>query len=186
MLKNDKKYNAKHRLRILIMSFGILLFNSAHAAPATGNGELVVTGRILEQPCITINDNPIIVDFGTITNKDIFKYSSMRQQFVIALNCDIGANGSVRVQFNSSNVSENNQLLNVSPQSQASGIGIKIEDESGNILTFGQRTVSVPISAGPNNIKFYSYVIKKSSTLQLSDIALGTFEASATFQIIYE
>ena len=118
--------------------------------------------------------------------KDLFRYNNEYRKFYIELECDVGINDAVSVRFNSTNTSENRQMLNLSAQSQASGVGIKIQDASGRLLTFGEPSSSKEVIAGMNNLEYIAFVTRRSDSLVLSDIGLGTFEASATFEIIYD
>ena len=149
------------------------------------SGEVKVYGTIIEQPCSILNEE-INIDFGTMTNKDLFRYNNEYRKFFIELECDVGINDAVSVRFNSTNTSENRQMLNLSAQSQASGVGIKIQDASGRLLTFGEPSSSKEVIAGMNNLEYIAFVTGRSDSLVLSDIGLGTFEASATFEIIYD
>lgn len=185
MLKSNK---LPMKLNMVVVICGLLFACHASADEArksTGNGEIQVFGSIVEQPCSVLNQE-IDVDFNTMTNKDLFYGNDEKRKFQIELECDEGVNDTITVQFNSSNTSENNQLLNLSPSSQASGVGIKIQDNLGKILTFGNPTENINIQSGLNNLEFTAFVTIKADTLSLNDIGLGTFDATATFELRYE
>jgi type 1 fimbria pilin len=186
MLKSNNKQKIKNSLKLGLMSCGLLFFSFAQAETrATGNGEVKVYGTIIEQPCSVLNEE-INIDFGIMTNKDLFRYNNEYRKFNIELECDLGINDAVSIQFNSANTSESNQLLNLAASSEASGVGIKIQDALGEILTFGKPTTSIEVMNGINNLEFTAFVTRRADTLVLNDIGLGTFEASATFEIIYD
>ena len=121
-----------------------------------------------------------------MTNKDLFWGNDEKRNFFIELECELEVADLITVQFNSTDTSENGQLLNLAPSSQASGVGIKIKDALGNILTFGQPTKTLQITTGLNRLEFLAYVTRRTDTIVLGDIGLGTFEASATFNINYD
>lgn len=186
MLKSNKLHKSSIQLNMMVVICGLLFVSHASAdSRRTGNGEVQVFGSIVEQPCSVLNQE-IEVDFGTMTNKDIFAFNNEYRKFHIELECDEGVDDTITVQFNGSNTSEDNQLLNLSASSQARGVGIKIQDNLGKILTFGQPTSSIDIRSGINNIEFTAFVTRKADTLTLNDIGLGTFDATATFELRYD
>lgn len=148
------------------------------------NGEIEVRGLILAEPCTPVNDD-IIVDFGVLTNKDLFRYDRL-EKFSIDLDCEPGTDEMVKIQFSSSNVSENDVLLNFDLSSQATGVGIKIEDElTGQLLKFNQPESSFQLQAGINSLNFIAHASRKQDTTVLSDITFGVFTATASFIIEY-
>lgn len=173
----------KKWFKITIVIYSLLFFSDAYAAK--GNGEVIVLGSIIEQPCSVLNEE-INVDFEVMTNRDLFWGNDEKRKFFIELECELEVADLVTVQFNSTDTSENSQLLNLAPSSQASGVGIKIKDALGNILTFGQPTATLQITTGLNRLEFLAYVTRRADTIVLGDIGLGTFEASATFNINYD
>lgn len=183
MLNRPHVHPRQHLFKILMVIFCLLFFNYAYAAK--GNGEVIVLGSIIEQPCSVLNED-IEVDFETMTNKDLFWGNDEKRNFTIELECELEVADLITIQFDSTDTSENGQLLNLSPSSQASGVGIKIKDALGNILTFGQPTGKVEINSGLNNLEFQAYVTRRADTQVLTDIGLGTFVATATFNIIYD
>lgn len=186
MLKGNKKYKFKILRNFMLIGCSLLFLSHANAkTQQKGNGELHIYGMILEEPCRVLNED-IIVDFGIMTNKDLFRGNNEYRKFSIELKCDVEVNKAVNLQFNGMNTSENNQLLDLAASSQASGVGIKIQDALGSILTFGTPTKLVDVSAGIHHLEFTAFVTKKADTFALNDISLGNFEAFATFQIQYE
>ncbi|WP_343595981.1 fimbrial protein [Acinetobacter sp.] len=163
-----------------------LMFNTlaVFVPNAQANGEIQVIGLILAEPCTLVN-NDIVVDFGVLTNKDLFKYDRL-EKFSVELDCEPGTNETTQVQFSSTNTSENNTILNLDPTSQASGVGIKIQDDKGNYITFNQPQSSFYLKSGINNLDFIAHVSRKSDTLTLSDIHLGAFTATSSLIIEYQ
>lgn len=182
MLNRLIGYVIKNLFKVTIVIYSLLFFGNVYAK---GNGEIIVLGSIIEQPCTVLNEE-INVDFEVMTNKDLFWGNDEKRNFFIELECELEVADLITVQFNSTDTSENGQLLNLAPSSQASGVGIKIKDALGNILTFGQPTKTLQITTGLNRLEFLAYVTRRTDTIVLGDIGLGTFEASATFNINYD
>lgn len=168
------------RATLFLISSVITTFSSTSHA----NGEIQVIGLILAEPCTLVNDD-IIVDFGVLTNKDLFRYDRL-EKFSVELDCEPGTQEAVQVQFSSTNTSENNSILNLDTSSQASGVGIKIEDDKGNYIVFNEPQSSFMLNDGINNLNFTAHVSRKSDTLTLNDINLGAFTATASLIIEYK
>lgn len=139
-----------------------------------------VVGLLITKPC-EIEDTNIDVDFGIISQRDLMENLTENKSFDIKLiNCP---SNNIRARFTGTST-DNNQLLTFGSSSTARGAGIRLYDESGQPIIFGQETASTT-GTGDIVLKFNAQVTKLESTETLSDIVGGIFSATATYEIMY-
>lgn len=181
-MKNRNKKNSLLKLAYLnLILIGTLIPSISFAK----NGELKIFGLLREEPCAVMTEN-IEVNFGTVTNKDLFRNNNELRDFQIEIaNCGSATLKSIGVKFYG-NASENNTLLNLNESSTASGFGVKILNDYGEIMTFGQTQKVQQFEQGRNVLNFTGMLQILKDTTSVDYITVGAFSATATFEVEYQ
>jgi type 1 fimbria pilin len=186
----DCKKHIKTTKIIYIFYFAVLnlLFSSTTLAANNvdhGGTKVNISGVLLDEPC-TLETDDIDVDFGYVTNKDLFYGNDEKRKFEIRLvDCKSEAFNGLTVQFLGT-ATENNQLLNLNTGSVASGVGIKIFDDHGTPITFGQFGEVKKILQANGILEFQAILTKESTVQSVNEITLGPFTAVTIFNLKYE
>lgn len=176
----DKKSNL-----IKLAYLNLILIGALSPSVSFANGEVKIFGLLREQPCAVMTEN-VEVNFGSVTNKDLFKNNHELRDFQIELaNCGSATLKSIAVKFNG-NASENNTLLNLNASSAASGFGVKILNDYGEVMTFGETQKVQAFEQGRNVLNFTGMLQLSKDTTSVHDIAVGAFTATATFEVEYQ
>ena len=177
----NKKSNLIKLAYLNLILIGVLTPSVSFA----NNGELKIFGLLREAPCDVITDN-VEVNFGIVTNKDLFRNNHELRDFQIELTgCNDKTAKSIAVKFNG-NASENNTLLNLNASSTASGFGVKILNDYGEIMTFGETQKVQAFQQGRNVLNFTGMLQLSKDTTSVQDIVVGAFTATATFEVEYQ
>lgn len=146
-------------------------------------------GALVAEPCvISPGDEEIQLEFGTIVDKYLYKYTRTKgQAFEIGLAaCDLSLGNVVKVTFSGTEDPELPGLLSLDGNSEASGIGIGLETQSSQMLAINQKSSSFPLQDGNSTIALQAYVQGENSAIANHSIGRGGFTATATFQLDYE
>ena len=176
----DKKSNL-----IKLAYLNLILIGALSPSISFANGEVKIFGLLREQPCAVMTEN-VEVNFGSVTNKDLFHNHHEYRDFRIELaNCGSATLKSIAVKFNGI-TSENNTLLNLNASSTASGFGVKILNDYGEVMTFGETQKVQAFEQGRNVLNFTGMLQLSKDTTSVHDIAVGAFTATATFEVEYQ
>lgn len=174
------------RMKTVILS--IIMYSlvlSLHSQAA--ESDINFRGTLISEPC-TVTENDIVIDFGTIPNKNFYDYMPPRtwlKSFQVALkDCDLSLGNQVKVMFTGMEDAEQHGRLAVT------GIGVKniavgIQGINGKDIPINKQTESYPLSAGTTILKFKSYIQASSAGIKNHAVGLGSFEATASFVLEY-
>lgn len=165
---------------ILIIFFSCLSFSDT---------KVNFDGVLIEDACdILPGDDNIELNFGTIIDKYLYLNTrSWSQPFSIHLiNCDLSVGKEVKVSFMGVEDKHLPKLLALDDSSQAKGVGIAINDATGNLLAINSGVYSKPLKKGNDVLDFSAYVQGEPQALANKNLVLGEFTATATFKLEYE
>lgn len=179
--------------KLIIASLVLSGSTLIHAAggQGQGSGQVKFHGYIIAAPCSIVSDDPILVDFGQISNRVLADSGKSHiKPFEIELaDCDLtGLNpGNVAVTFSYTGATvtpggaQSTNLIGFDSGS-ASGAGVAIV--SGGVQAINQKPLPVQLlQTGPNTLEFSSYVQGLGG--DLTTIEIGEFYANANFQLNY-
>ena len=183
--KYTKMIQIIYIFNFLILTFVFSTSSFAENKVTSGGTKVNISGVLLDEPC-TLETDDIDVDFGYVTNKDLFYGNDEKRKFEIRLvDCKYEAFNGLSVQFLGT-ATENNQLLNLNTTSSASGVGIKIFDDKGVPITFGQFSEVKNVLQANGILEFQAILTKESTVQSVNGITLGPFTAVAIFNLKYE
>ncbi len=148
-------------------------------------------GTLVEDACeVYPGDENIELDFGTVIDKYLYINTRTHSQpFTIRLiNCDLVLGREVQVTFTGTESMALPGLLALNAGSQASGIAIGLEAESGVQIKLNKpKNYIQQLHTGDgNNLNLKAYVQGEPNPLLTKAIGRGAFEATATFMLEYE
>lgn len=172
--------------------WSLVLSLSLVGVPLCAQSETVqFDGTLVEDACeVYPGDENIELDFGTIVDKYLYLNTRTHSQpFIIRLiNCDLVLGKEVQVTFMGTESTALPGLLALNAGSQANGIAIGFETQSGEPISLNRSkdyTQQLKVS-DTNNINLKAYVQGEPNALRDKSIARGTFEATTTFILEYE
>ncbi|MBT2372347.1 fimbrial protein [Pseudomonas fluorescens] len=172
--------------KILVMLGAVsvmLLAMSAQAAPVSFTGEL-------RQGACTIRpgDEDIALDMEQMLDKDLYLNTRMPgKDFAIHLDgCDVSVVDGVTITFTGAESMQLPGLLALDGSSVASGIAIGVESRAGVMLPFNTESSEYGLVTGSNEIALRAYVQGEPEAIANRSIGLGTFMATATFELVYQ
>lgn len=174
-----------NKLNALILC--CLGIGSVHIASAMDNVHL--TGALVSEPCtLPDSDTALMVDFGTIDNKTLYKDTrSKSKPFYLHLNdCDTSAFDSLTVTFQGAEDNELQDYLAVDPTSIAHGIAIGMEMADGTLIPVNKPSSVLQLSQGNNILTFDAFVKAQQTAILNKTIAVGGFSATSTFILDYQ
>ena len=153
-----------------------------------GSGQVKFHGYIIDAPCSIVNDNPILVDFGQISNRVLANGGKSHvEPFQIELaDCDFGESatqGKVQVTFSyqgAATTGSDASLIGFDA-GNASGAGVAIT-AAGTVAGNGTALPVQNLQTGPNTLEFGSYV----QGLAGATPTEGEFYANANFTLSYQ
>lgn len=162
----------------------LLLLGIIASSEAT---EMKITGVLIDEPCsLNPSDGNINVEFGELTDKDLYNSRRIEQPFYIELTeCNSSAIKTLSVKFMGEASSQQPGLLALDSSSQASGIAIGIESEGVSLPINSQQGASFPFKNGNNTLAFNAYVRADPDAITQKNIGLGHFTATTTFVFEY-
>ncbi|WP_368547376.1 fimbrial protein [Klebsiella pneumoniae] len=171
----------------LFFIYFMLPSSALYAETISLKDNLIFTGELVKEPCeLDINSSEINVEFGTIPDKYLYKYSKTHSQsFTIRLlSCDISISDQVQVMFSGDESNELPGFLKVS-SGPASGIAIGLEDENGDAVSINKLTPKAKLGTGTNLLNFRAFVQAEPSAINYRTVRYGDFKAVTTFEIEY-
>lgn len=174
----------------LVLAQGVTLAmalssQASHAA----NNNVHLFGALVAEPCvIRPGDEEILLDFGTIVDKYLYKYTRTQgRDFEIRLTeCDLTIGKTVKVTFTGTEDSQLPGLLALDGGSEATGIAIGLETTAAQPLPINQESDSFPLQDGNSTIALKAYVQGEPQAITDHAIGRGAFTATATFNLEYE
>ncbi|WP_255252529.1 fimbrial protein [Enterobacter sp. CC120223-11] len=146
-------------------------------------------GALVAEPCVILpGDEEIQLDFGTIMDKYLYKYTRTQGLgFDIRLSeCDISLGKTVKVKFTGSENTQLPGLLALDGSSNVSGIAIGLETPSAQQLPINKKSDAFPLLNGNSSIALKAYVQGEPQAIIDHNIGRGTFTATAIFNLEYE
>ncbi|WP_244637253.1 fimbrial protein (plasmid) [Pantoea agglomerans] len=171
------------------MIFMALLMLTAGSAVAGGEN-VKFSGTLVALPCtIPDSDRPIRVPMGNINAHDLYLHQAMpRIPFILHLqDCDTQIAGRVSVTFSGVEDAALPGYLAVDGgQSEASGIGIGLENSNGEQIKVNQATASYALLSGNNELGFQAFIAGEPEAVKERSIQTGNFSAAAILEVSYE
>ncbi|MGO2333428.1 fimbrial protein [Providencia sp.] len=148
-------------------------------------------GTLVEDACeVYPGDENIELDFGTVIDKYLYLNTRTHSQsFTIRLiNCDLVLGREVQVTFTGTESIALPGLLALSAGSQASGIAIGLETDTGEPIKLNKPKdyVQQLHSGNGNNLNLTAYVQGEPNALLTKTIGRGAFVATTNFILDYE
>nr|WP_314267251.1 fimbrial protein [uncultured Moellerella sp.] len=148
-----------------------------------------IFGTLLGHAC-SVEQTEIFVEFGNVTNKDLYFHSRTPSiPFSLEIKgCDLDFDNDAIVSFigNESNHLSLQGFLDIDDSSQASGIGIGIENADGKFLPLREESSKFNINATDMTLNFNAFIQADSEAIKNKSILLGEFTATSIFVIEYE
>ncbi|MFZ4214123.1 fimbrial protein [Pantoea endophytica] len=173
----------KYSIRTLIFLNSLISFTAA-ATDVNFQGRLIDDACQIAQPGV-----PLEVDFGQIAVNSLYDNTrTAGKSFTVSLiNCNVSVAQSVSVTFEGSpDAGGLAGYLAIAPSSTASGIGIGIETESGDLIALGTASPATELVNGTNDIVFKSFVQGQPDSIANKTIAAGDFNSMATLSFNYQ
>lgn len=149
--------------------------------------DMFITGVLIDEPCsISPNNGNINVEFGELTDQDLYNIRRIEQPFYIELTeCNSSAIKTLTIKFIGEESRQQAGLLALDSTSQASGIAIGIESNGVMLPMNSQQGATFPFKNGNNTLAFNAYVKADPDAIAQKNIGLGHFTATATFVFEY-
>lgn len=156
----------------------------AMGANAGDTGTLNVTGSIIATSCVVDASSTTQVPIGSLSATDFADVGAVSEKKDITLNltsCPVSQTG---VMFSANGASDavNNQLLALSADSEASGLGIAIYNKGGALIPMHAASAAAPINA-ETGVATINLEAAAMSTAQ--SVTGGAFNATTTFVLSY-
>lgn len=186
----NRRATVKIRQTLLLPLISYVLLSSSYAlASSVTPGKLAMNGELIEAACsINPNSRDIGVEFGDISASalNMNEDGILTHPFYVHLiGCSIVRRGNSENQYPFANVtfigdtsaSDPTALLTVG---EADGVGIRLRDQNGEILTLGKASPGYELSNEDSILKFTASLIPVKK-----HIKAGEFYATARFFIDY-
>lgn len=147
------------------------------------------SGNLVAEPCALLpEDENVAVAFGTVIDEYLYLNTRTHSQpFTLRLTeCDTSLGKSVSVSFTGTESTALPGLLALDGGSQASGVAIGLETQSGTALALNTPSPLMELSDGDNQLSFQAYVQGEPEAIGNKTIGRGEFSAVATFSLEYE
>lgn len=173
----------------MVMLTLIVLALIAPLSPLAQAYNVRLHGALVAEPCvIPPGDENIRLDFGTVIDK--YLYTNQRthgQAFEIRLTeCDLSLGKTVKVTLSGIENPQLAGLLAIEGGSEASGIAIGMETQSGQPLPLNKIGEGYRLVSGSNTLTVLAYVQGEPNAIANRTIERGRFSAIATFSLEYE
>lgn len=174
------------KLTLAIMLASAVASASVWAANTNGNGTVNFTGEIVDKGCdIDSGSQNQSVDMGSVWAKTFTTAgdTSLGKDFTIKLiNCptEVTTNGAT-LRFDGVAASADNKILKLDDTSVATGVGIQIKDDAGNIVPLFADSKVYTLVEGTNELKFTARYISTAAT-----VTAGAANSSTQFTVNYQ
>lgn len=158
-------------------------------ARADGKTLVYMHGTLVAEPCvIPPGEDEITLNFGTVVEKFLYKYTRTQpQSFSIHLaDCDLSLGGTVRMTFLGKESAALPGFLAPDASSGARGIAVGIETPASKAVRVNKVSDKFPLQAGDNRIPFMAWIQGEPQAIAQQKIIPGAFSATATFELEYE
>ncbi len=176
----------RQTLRYLGATFALLLLSPGIQAA----DNMRFHGELVAEPCvISPGEETVQLDFGTVIDKHLYSHRRTdSREFKLHLsNCDLTLGKTVQVMFSGAENPALTGMLALDASSEASGIGIGIESDSGKALPLNELGPHrYPLAAGENYLRMKAYVQGEPDAITNRTINRGPFSASMTFALTYD
>ncbi|TDS92768.1 MULTISPECIES: fimbrial protein [Rahnella] len=157
---------------------------AAMGANAGDTGVLNVTGTVIASSCVVDPSSTTDVPMGTLSAADFTAVGSISPKQDITLNltgCPLSQTG-VMFAANGAADATNNQLLALSADSIASGLGIALYNKGGDLIPMHSASAAAPIDAEAGT----ATINLEAAAMSTADaVTGGAFNATTTFTLSY-
>lgn len=157
---------------------------AAMGANAGDTGTLNVTGSIIATSCAVDSSSTTDVPMGTLAAESFADVGAISEKHDITLNltgCPVSQTG-VLFTANGASDATNNQLLALSSDSLATGLGIALYNKGGELIPMHSASAAAPIDA-ETGVATINLEAAAMSTAQ--SVTGGSFNATTTFVLSY-
>ncbi|MEW5494375.1 fimbrial protein [Enterobacter cloacae] len=147
------------------------------------------SGTLVADPCIILpGDEEISLEFGSVIDKYLYlNQRTIGKLFQINLSeCDLSLGNTVKVSFTGVESTALPGLLAIDGNSTARGVAVGIETLAGEPLPLNKDSGSQMLTPGSNSLSLMAYIQGEPQAIEEKSITLGTFSATATFNLEYE
>lgn len=173
-------------IRTILLLTALFLLPLTHVFPAT---DIHFSGALVAEPCsIEAEDEIKELDFGSVTDKDIYHNNRLRSHpFSITLTgCSLDIARTVTITFSGKESSELVGYLSLNAESSAKGIAIGMETLTGLPVHFNKMTPIFPLETGKTLITLRAFIQGEPGAIRERTISNGYFNAIATFSLNYQ
>lgn len=171
------------KIYLYVLPLALMLNQTAQAENVRLHGALVA------EPCVIApGGESVTLDFGTLTDKDLYTHQRTRgQSFDIRLmECDASLGKTVKVTFSGIENPHLAGFLAIDGGAQAKGIAIGMETPAGQKLPLNKPGEGVRLVNGSNTLTMLAFVQGEPAAIANKTIERGPFSAIATFSLEYE
>lgn len=174
---------------------GVIYFSIIVLASLMSNSEVQskenmrLHGVLVAEPCvIPPGEESVQLDFGTVIDKYLYQNTRTHgQPFELHLaECDLSLGNAVKITFRGIENPHLKGLLAIEGGSQASGIAIGMETQSGTLLPINKASEGQRLVSGTNTLTILAYVQGEPQAITNRTIERGPFSAITTFSLAYE
>ncbi|WP_426506271.1 fimbrial protein [Serratia proteamaculans] len=161
----------------------------ALSLPVQAKENMRFHGALVAEPCvIPPGEESVRLDFGTVIDKYLYQNTRTHgQPFELHLaQCDLSLGKTVKVTFSGIENQYLPGLLAIEGSSQANGIAIGMETQSGKPLPINKVGEGYRLVSGNNTLTLLAYVRGEPQAIVKQTIERGPFSAIATFSLVYE
>lgn len=165
----------------------IVFFVTTAGAMGEQQGRVKMTGTLVATACsISSESLEQVIDLGSMPISELAKNGQgPEKEFVIKLeNCELTSQDHLRPDFKSVHLTfdgTRDEIANLlSLQGEASGIGLVLKDEAGNIIVPGQNLPDIPLNVG-SMVLNYKLAIQRNN----HELRAGNYRAIVKFKVEY-
>jgi type 1 fimbria pilin len=169
----------------MLLAFAFLL----HVGGAKAQSDVNFSGTLVQEPCtLSPDSSDITVDFRSVVIPYLYTNEhSPPELFRIRLtDCDTSLGARASVQFTGTEDADQPGLLAMGAGSLAQGVAIGIHTLKGEAVPINKPSRQFTLSDGNTTIYLAAYVQASPLAKQNKNIVAGAFNATATFEMIYD
>jgi type 1 fimbria pilin len=172
---------------LALLLFGMPI--SSFAATDITQTVIRIYGDIIEPTC-KVKDKDLVVDFGTLTNKDLIWHGrSVSHDFAIEFECATNNTYEAAISFIGQEAFYNDLQRRIMIEGDTPtnpwGIAIQMTTENGTSIPINAQTVKYSIK-NLSALNFKAFVEASQSAISRKHIRLGEFNAIAHFVVEYQ